>query len=154
MSERGAPANRYFALDGGPEASERGNYLELEEVAPVEFVAGLSFKPVITDDVLVNFVHYEPHTVVPLHSHPESQITFVIDGEFEFDLGGDVRVMRRGMVAVIPPWVPHAARTRDGRCFQIDVFQPPRSALLDLIASEGGKERSREPPESVAGSGQ
>ena len=152
MKEIGAPAQSYFSLERDSDPTVRGTYLELDQVPAVEFVAGLSFKPVITDDVLVNFVHYEPHTVVPLHSHPESQITFVIDGEFEFDLRGDVRVMRRGMVAVIPPWVPHAARTRDGGCFQIDVFQPPRSALLDLIALEGGKERSGEPPESGAGS--
>jgi quercetin dioxygenase-like cupin family protein len=123
----------YFSLERSPDPGVHGSYAELDAIAPVEFVPGLTFTPILTEDVLVNFVRYEPGTVVPLHSHAESQITFVVDGEFEFDLGGDVRVMRRGTVAVIPPWVPHAARTYESRCLQIDVFQPPRAGLLKMI---------------------
>ena len=132
MSEPIEPGG-FFSIERSPNPGVHGSYAELEDIAPVEFVPGLTFTPILTENVLVNFVHYEPGTVVPLHSHAESQITFVVDGEFEFDLGGDIRVMRRGTVAVIPPWVPHAAQTRESRCLQIDVFQPPRSGLREMI---------------------
>ena len=39
--------------------------------------------------------------------------------------------MRKGDVAVVPPWVPHGAKTRDNRCDEVDVFNPPRKTLLE-----------------------
>ena len=60
----------------------------------------------------------------------------VVDGEFTFDLDGDVRVMRRGDVAVVPSWVPHGAWTTDSSCLEIDVFVPPRESLLKLAAAQ------------------
>lgn len=145
MNEQTQPAG-FFSLEQAPDPDDHGIYVQLADVSPIEFVKGLTFKPVLTDDVLVNFVDYEPGTVVPLHSHAESQITFVIDGEFEFDLDGEVRTMKRGAVAVIPPWVPHAARTYETRCFQIDVFQPPRSGLRLLLPAIGSRNRAETTP--------
>jgi Cupin domain len=68
----------------------------------------------------------------------------VLDGEFTFDLDGDVRTMRKGDVAVIPAWVPHGAWTTDRHCLEVDVFCPPRQSLLKLAeahvagAADGG----------------
>ena len=130
-------ADRYFAAErpaGTPAPDRPGSYLDYErDVRPVAFVQGLEFRPVVGEGMMVNFVRYEPHTVAPVHAHEEEQITFVIDGEFEFDLDGDVRTMRRGTAVVIPPWVPHGARTLDGPCFEVDVFRPPREVLLDAM---------------------
>jgi len=128
-----ADAGSYFALDPELRPTENGTYVDLDVVSPVEFVEGLEFRPVIGDRMLVNFVRYEPRTEAPTHSHEEEQVTFVIDGEFEFDLDGDVRVMRRGMAVHVPPGVPHGARTLDGPCFEVDVFAPPRKVLLEAV---------------------
>ena len=65
---------------------------------PVEFVPGLGFRPVLGDGALVNFVSFEPGTEAPKHVHEEEQIVIVLDGEFTFDLDGDVRMMRSGDV--------------------------------------------------------
>ena len=43
---------------------------------------------------------FAPGAVAPRHVHEEEQIVVVIEGEFTFDLDGDVRVMRKGDVAV------------------------------------------------------
>jgi mannose-6-phosphate isomerase-like protein (cupin superfamily) len=56
----------------------------------------------------------------------------VVEGELEFDLDGEVRLLTPGMVAVVPANVPHGARTRDLPCHEYDVFNPPRRALLAL----------------------
>ena len=66
-----------------------------------------------------------------MHVHEEEQIVLVLDGEFEFDIAGDVRTMRAGDVAVVPSWVRHGARTVDTSCREVDVFNPPRRSLLD-----------------------
>lgn len=108
-----------------------GRYVKVDEIAPVEFVAGLGFQPILAERSLVNVVSFEEHTVAPHHVHPEEQIVIVLDGEFEFDLDGDVRTMRPGDVAVIPAWVPHGAHTNDTTCRELDVFTPPRQTLLD-----------------------
>ena len=85
------------------------------------------------ENVLVNFVRYEPGTVVPRHAHDEEQVTFVLEGEFEFECDGETRTLRRGSVVHIPPGVPHAARTLDTSCLQVDVFSPPRRVLVDAL---------------------
>jgi hypothetical protein len=40
-------------------------------------------------------------------------------------------------VALIPSFVPHAARTYEASCFQVDVFSPPRKLLLELGQASG-----------------
>jgi quercetin dioxygenase-like cupin family protein len=82
---------------------------------------------------MVNFVRFAPHTEAPRHWHDEEQISFVLEGELEFEVGEEKRVVRRGEAIVIPPNVPHAARTHDGTCFEVDVFHPPRQGVLDAM---------------------
>jgi quercetin dioxygenase-like cupin family protein len=94
--------------------------------------------PVLGQNTLTNFVRFEPHTEAPVHVHEEEQIVIVLDGEFEFSIDGDVRTMRPGDVAVIPPWVPHGARTLDSGCTEVDVFTPPRRSLLQHAAAQVG----------------
>lgn len=126
-------ASMYFAKgDGTPQGP--GRFVSVESDTPrVEFVAGLSFNPVVGTSVMANYVHFDPHTEAPLHAHAEEQLTIVLDGELEFELDGEVRVLRAGEVAVIPPFVPHGARTHERPSRTIDVFAPPRQALLDLL---------------------
>jgi quercetin dioxygenase-like cupin family protein len=127
-------ADRYFAMDPKLEGATGGAYVEVDEdVAAVEFVPGLVFRPVVGDQLMANFVRYDPDTVAPLHSHEEEQITVVIEGELEFDLAGDRRTMRPGMAVVVPPGVPHGARTHATSCFEIDIFHPPRRVLLETL---------------------
>jgi quercetin dioxygenase-like cupin family protein len=127
----------YFAqAEGTPEGP--GRFVSVEDDTPkVEFVKGLTFNPVVGDGVMANFVHFEPHTEAPRHMHAEEQMTIVIEGELEFELDDDTRVLRPGEMAVIPPFVPHAARTHDQPSLEIDVFCPPRQALLQLLDQQG-----------------
>ena len=92
-------AERYFSMDPKRgEAATGGAYVEVDkDVSAVEFVPGLVFRPVVGDQLMANFVRYDPNTVAPLHTHEEEQITVVIEGELEFDLAGDLRNMRPGM---------------------------------------------------------
>jgi quercetin dioxygenase-like cupin family protein len=133
-------ADRYFAMDPQGGAATGGTYVEVDkDVSAVEFVPGLLFRPVVGNKLMANFVRFRPNTVAPVHTHEEEQITIVIEGEFEFDLAGEIRIMHPGMAAVVPSGVPHGARTHDASCFEIDIFHPPRRALLELAGrpSEG-----------------
>jgi quercetin dioxygenase-like cupin family protein len=124
---------RYFVADQGSQTEGEGNWVSWKDRDPIEMVPGLTFQPVLGDKLLVNFVSLEPHTVAPVHWHEEEQITFVIDGEFEFEVAGEKRILKRGDSVVIPPNVPHGARTLDSSCLEVDAFHPPRRGLLEAM---------------------
>jgi quercetin dioxygenase-like cupin family protein len=123
----------YFAGDSGVRADGTGTWARWDELEPLVMVPGLSFQPVVGERLMVNFVTFEPRTEAPVHWHDEEQISFVLDGEFEFEVAGEKRILRRGDAVVIPPNVPHGARTHDSSCVEIDVFHPPRRGVLDAM---------------------
>lgn len=116
------------------EPSGPGRFVDLASVEVVSFMAGLDFRPVLGTNLLVSFNSYAPNTVVPGHAHEEEQITFVVEGEVEFTVGDETRMIRPGTVAVIPPYVPHASRTYDRPCVLLDAFNPPRRAIVDALS--------------------
>jgi quercetin dioxygenase-like cupin family protein len=122
--------DRYFAADEGARQTG-GTFVAWTDISPIEMVPGLEFQPVVGENVMVNFVRFAAHTEAPVHWHDEEQISFVIEGEME--VGGEKRVVRRGEAIVIPPNVPHGARTYDGTCLEVDVFHPPRRGVLEAI---------------------
>jgi len=129
-------AASHFTAEAQGEPAAPGRYVRIDEIASAEFVPGLTFRPVLGDGVLTNFVHFEPGAQAPRHVHEEEQIVIILDGEMVFDLDGDVRTMGKGDVAVIPAWVPHGAWTTDTTCLEVDVFCPPRKTLLALAEAQ------------------
>lgn len=123
----------YFATDEGAQNEGAGKWTTWKDLEPIEMVPGLTFQPVLGEGLMVNFVSLEPHTVAPVHWHEEEQITFVIEGEIEFEVAGETRILKRGDALVIPPNVPHGARTLDGSCLEVDAFHPPRRGLLEAM---------------------
>lgn len=128
---------RYFAASTQEQGSGQGTWVAWDVMHPIEMVPGLNFQPVLGERVMANFVHFDPHTEAPLHWHEEEQISFVLEGELEFEVAGETRTLLRGQAVVIPPNVPHAARTYEGSCLEVDVFHPPRKALLEQMGLAG-----------------
>lgn len=141
----------HFSTEGAGEPSAQGRFVDVASINPVELVPGLEFRPVLGEETMVNFVRFAPHTEAPRHAHREEQIVIVLEGEFEFDLDGDVRTIRKGEVAVVPSWVPHGAHTNDLACLEADVFNPPRVTLLEHARSE--QERVMAALEETEGAG-
>jgi unsaturated pyranuronate lyase len=129
-------AASHFTTEALGEPAGTGRYVNVDTIDPVEFLPGLGFRPVLGQRAMANFVSFQPHTEAPRHVHEEEQIVIVVDGEFVFDLDGDVRRMHRGDVAVVPSWIPHGAWTTDSHCLEIDVFCPPRQTLLKLAEAQ------------------
>lgn len=121
---------QHFSLESTGVPTTKGVFVDPSTIEPVEFVPGLRFQPTLGQNSLANLVRFEPHTEAPMHVHVEEQVVIVVDGEFDFTLDGETRTMRRGDIAVIPPWVPHGAVTRETACVEVDVFSPPRTTLL------------------------
>ena len=134
-------AESHFSTEAQGEPAGVGRYVSVDAIAPVEFLPGLGFRPVLGQRVMTNFVTFEPGAEAPRHVHEEEQIVIILDGEMFFDLDGDVRTLRKGDVAVVPAWVPHGAWTTDSPCREVDVFAPPRQSLLKLAKAQAADER-------------
>jgi quercetin dioxygenase-like cupin family protein len=131
LEEAVTDSETHFSTEARGVPTGPGRFVTVNDIDAVEFVPGLEFRPVLGDNVMTNFVTYAPHTEAPVHVHEEEQVVIVLDGELEFVIDGQTRLMRPGDVAVIPSWVPHGARTLEVGCTQVDVFTPPRKTLLD-----------------------
>ena len=131
----------HFNIEMTGSPSVAGRFVRIANVEPFEIVPGLEFRPIMAEKTMTNFVHFAPNTEAPWHAHEEEQIVIVLEGEFEFNIDGDVRTLRVGDVAVIPSWVPHSARTNESTCLEVDVFNPPRQTLLAHVASQNAKSR-------------
>jgi quercetin dioxygenase-like cupin family protein len=64
--------------------------------------------------------------VVPLHSHENEQITYILEGALKFSLEGKDIIVRAGEILVIPSHVPHSAEALEDTV-DLDVFCPPRA---------------------------
>jgi len=80
-----------------------------DELEPETVFPGIT-RQVLQGDrqTLVRYL-YEPGSVFPVHAHAEEQVTVVVSGTIEFEIGGDRITLGPGQVAVIPPNVPHGA---------------------------------------------
>lgn len=77
------------------------------------------------DKMTIGEVELNPGILLPMHSHPHEQITYVISGRFEFTVGGETTILEPGMTALIPGGVMHGGKTLTA-CRVIDVFSPVR----------------------------
>jgi quercetin dioxygenase-like cupin family protein len=72
--------------------------------------------------------------IVPMHSHPNEQISLVVSGSIDFDIGGKMQSVGEGEILVIPADVPHSAvATEDFLGY--DMFAPPRKDWLEKTDS-------------------
>lgn len=63
---------------------------------------------------------------VPLHSHENEQITYILEGALKFSLEGNDVVVRAGEILIIPANIPHSAEALEDTV-DLDVFCPPRA---------------------------
>jgi len=123
----------YFDESGEP-SDEPGRFVHVDDLDPLIVLPGLEFRPVTTETVLTNFVTFEPNAPAPMHHHVEQQIAIVLSGELAFTVGEESTVMHAGDCVVIPPNVRHGGAAGPEGCTVLDVFTPPRAAIVSLMA--------------------
>ena len=64
------------------------------------------------------------------HAHRHSQVTYVVEGEFYFNIDGVTKIMKAGDSCMIPPYADHGATCPTGGIL-IDTFSPPREDFLE-----------------------
>ena len=101
---------------------------------PKERLTDLLERRVITAErIMLAHVYLKKGCVVPVHSHENEQVTYVLQGALRFWLGadqGEERVLGAGEVLAIPSNLPHKAEALEDT-LSLDVFCPPRQDWLD-----------------------
>ena len=64
-----------------------------------------------------------------LHSHPHEQITYILKGETDFQVGDRQLTVHPGDIIVIPPNVPHGGGSK--ACTMIDFFSFIRDDFVE-----------------------
>ena len=62
---------------------------------------------------------------VPMHSHPNEQVSMIEKGALKFVLDGKDVVVKAGEVLQIPPHLPHSAEALEDS-IAVDLFSPVR----------------------------
>lgn len=122
----------YFS-DSATSQASGGIYSRLGELPLVNAGNGVTLRPLAGERLMLSHVTIAPHGEAAVHTHDEEQLGLVVSGSCEFVLDGDVRQLTAGDIYHAPPGVPHGARTGDEECVIVDLFSPPRRALLDLM---------------------
>lgn len=110
------------------------SHLPSEEVRP-----GIHRQRLDTERMTVIRYTYSPGSIFPAHSHPEEQVTMVLSGEIEFEVG-DKRVRAEsGSVLVIPSGVVHGARVLGETVVDtLNVLSPRRTRAIAFAEPDDG----------------
>jgi len=116
--------------------------VELEDLNPL-----LQRQFIVGDQVMISRVLLKKGCLVPMHSHHNEQITYILEGALKFTLNGEEVVVRAGQVLCIPGNVPHEAVALEDTV-DLDVFTPPRE---DWIGKTDAYLRREQPAASSRG---
>jgi quercetin dioxygenase-like cupin family protein len=101
-------------------------------VEPLKPLLGLHF--VVGQNIMLARVLLQKGCIVPEHSHPNEQITFVAEGALKFWIDGKEIVVNAGEVLTIPPNMPHMAEALEDTV-DFDIFNPPRADWMNKTNS-------------------
>jgi quercetin dioxygenase-like cupin family protein len=85
---------------------------------------------VVGQDIMIARVLLKKGCIVPLHSHHNEQLTYILEGALKFWIDGKEIVVRAGEVLTIPRNMPHKAEALEDTV-DLDVFNPPRADWIE-----------------------
>ncbi|MDR6121474.1 quercetin dioxygenase-like cupin family protein [Bacillus sp. SLBN-46] len=80
--------------------------------------------------LMMTEVTFRKDAVGSIHSHPHEQISYIIQGSFEFNLGGEIQQVAKGDSIYIPSDMLHGVRALEEDSIILDVFTPQREDFL------------------------
>ncbi len=82
-----------------------------------------------TDELMCVENYFKKGAVGTVHHHPHTQITYVVSGQFEFEVAGEKRVVNPGDALLKKDGIPHGCV-----CLQegilLDIFTPMREDFV------------------------
>lgn len=100
---------------------------ELEIIVP-----GKNYRKVLAHDgsIMVVEVYFEDFFEADTHKHPHEQATYCLEGEFEFKIGDEVKIIKAGDTIYMPSNVFHGCKLLTPKGKLVDIFTPQREDFL------------------------
>ena len=105
-------------------------FYDASQLKQRELVPGVSRQTMWGEKIMMNLLEIAPNSSVPNHTHPHEQAGIVLQGEFEFTIGGETRVVKQGDLYIIPGGVEHSLVASNGPAAALDIFSPPREDYI------------------------
>lgn len=103
----------------------------IKNLPPKELVPGITGYYAHGDSMTFGYVELKAGSKVPMHHHVQEQITYIVEGQLDMEIGGKPCILTTGMYYVIRSNVPHNAIAATD-CKVIDVFNPVREDYRPL----------------------
>ena len=81
------------------------------------------------ENLMFSLVELDANAVIPTHSHPHEQGTYLLSGGFEATVGSETRWVGPGELFIVPGGVEHSVRVGPEITRLVDVFAPAREDL-------------------------
>jgi quercetin dioxygenase-like cupin family protein len=122
-------AGAALASQAGSAAEAGVQVIDMHAAAPESVAPGLTRRFVTGERATFAIFNFTKGAVVPEHSHPNEQVSYIPSGHVRVTAGGRVHELRSGQVIVIPPNVPHSFEALEDTV-DLDFFTPVRSDWL------------------------
>ncbi len=103
----------------------RMSFIQIDQLRSKEVITGYHARTVHTGTMSFVYWTVKAGCAIPEHSHLHEQVANVLFGEFELTVDGETKLLKPGIVAVIPPHVRHGGKAITN-CQLLDVFHPER----------------------------
>lgn len=108
---------------------EKNVYKALKSLPTKEIIKGFHGRMIHTDSMTMSFWEVEKGAALPEHFHIHEQTSYLLEGEFEFTVGGQVKKITAGDFIVIGSNTPHSGKALTP-CTILDVFTPVREDYI------------------------
>ena len=101
-----------------------------DDVKLTELGGGVSRKVLAYSEELMSVeVRFEKGAVGAMHTHPHTQISYVLEGQFEATIDGETKIISKGDTYITPPDAPHGVTCLEAGAL-LDIFTPMRKDFV------------------------
>jgi quercetin dioxygenase-like cupin family protein len=114
-------------------AASGATHYRWDDLPKEELKPDLRRRLIPAERMTLGHVYLDKGCIVPLHSHENEQLTYILEGTLRFRLGEDeaeLADVKAGEVLHIPANVPHSAEALEDT-LDVDIFSPPRADWFD-----------------------
>ena len=105
-------------------------FVKNDDIKLTELGGGVSRKILAYDENLMSVeVRFEKGAVGAMHTHPHTQISYVLEGSFEATIDGETKIINKGDTYVTAPNAPHGVVCLEKGAL-LDIFTPMRADFL------------------------
>ena len=101
-----------------------------DRIPEERLIGGIRRRIVTGESVMLGRLTFPQGVIVPVHRHPNEQITHVLSGSMRFNVEGKEVIVHAGETLLIPSNAEHSAEALE-ETDEIDAFSPIRSDWLD-----------------------